>query len=72
MVAVKFWILVGPLWLIALAALAGIFRLPGGTLDVYYHDRYVVVAKTHIILATILLVVALLLLTIWHFRSRTR
>jgi heme/copper-type cytochrome/quinol oxidase subunit 1 len=66
---VKFWILVVPLWLIALAALVGIVILPGN-LDIYYHDTYMVVAKTHVILAILLLfVLPLLVLTIWHFRS---
>jgi heme/copper-type cytochrome/quinol oxidase subunit 1 len=66
---VKFWIVVGPLWLTALAALASILILPGN-LDVYYHDTYMVVAKIHVILAIFLLfVLPLLGLTIWHFRS---
>ena len=66
---VKFWILVVPLWLIAVAALVGIFILPG-SLDIYYHDTYVVVAKMQVILALLLLfVIPLLVLTIRHVRS---
>jgi hypothetical protein len=66
---VKFWIVMIPLWLIALAALAGVLILPGG-LDVYYHDTYMVVAKVHIILAILLgFVLPLLWLTIRHVRS---
>ena len=66
---VKFWIVVVPLWLIALAALVGIVIRPGN-LDIYYHDTYMVVAKIHVMLAILLLfVLPLLVLTIWHFRS---
>ena len=67
---VKFWIVMVPLWLIALAALVGMVILPGN-LDIYYHDTYMVVAKTHVMLAILLLfVLPLLVLTIWHFRLR--
>jgi heme/copper-type cytochrome/quinol oxidase subunit 1 len=66
---VKFWIVVGPLWLVALTALVGILILPGN-LDIYYHDTYIVVAKMHVVLAILLLIVLpLLWLTIWHSRS---
>jgi hypothetical protein len=66
---VKFWIVVGPLWLVALTALVGILILPGN-LDIYYHATYMVVAKMHVVLAILLLIVLpLLWLTIWHFRS---
>jgi heme/copper-type cytochrome/quinol oxidase subunit 1 len=66
---VKFWIVMGPLWSIALAGLTGISILPAD-FDVFYHDTYVVVAKSHVILATLLLVILpLLALTIRHFRS---
>jgi heme/copper-type cytochrome/quinol oxidase subunit 1 len=50
---VKFWIVLGTLWLIALAALVGI-EILSGNLDIYYHDTYMVVAKTHVILAILL------------------
>ena len=66
---VKFWIVLIPLWLIALAALVGILILPGD-LDIYYHDTYMVVAKVHIILAILLgFVLPLLVLTIRRFRT---
>jgi hypothetical protein len=66
---VKFWPVVIPLWLVALAAVAGILILPGN-FDIYYHDTYVVVTKMHAILAILLLfVLPLLVLTIWRFRS---
>jgi hypothetical protein len=66
---VTFWIIVGPLWLIAVAALVGVLMLPGN-LDIYIHDTYVVVAKIPVILAILLLVVLpLLVLTIWRVRS---
>ena len=66
---VKFWIVVGPLWLVALAALFGVLILPAN-LDIYIHDTYIVLAKTHLILVILLvLVLPLVLLTIWHLRS---
>ena len=63
---VKFWLVMIPLWLIALAALASTFLLPGD-FDIFYHDTYVVVGRTHAILLG--LVLPLLVLTIRHFRS---
>jgi heme/copper-type cytochrome/quinol oxidase subunit 1 len=48
---VKFWIVMGPLWSIALAGLTGISILPAD-FDVFYHDTYAIVAKSHVILAT--------------------
>jgi uncharacterized membrane protein len=63
---VKFWIIVGPLWLIAVAALVGVLMPPGN----YIHNTYMVVAKIHVILAVLLLfVLPLLVLTIWQVRS---
>jgi hypothetical protein len=67
--AMKFWIVVCPLWLIALSALWVTLMLPGD-LDVYFTDTYVVVRKLHLMLATLLLLVLpLVLLTIWRLRS---
>ena len=67
----KFWLVIVLLWLIALAALAGVAILPGnGFVDIYYHDTYIVVSKMHVILAILLLLVLpLLALTIGRFRS---
>jgi L-asparagine transporter-like permease len=66
---VKFWVVVIPLWLIALAALAGALNLPEN-FDIYYRDTYTVFAKVHVILAILLLLVLpLLVLTMRHFLS---
>jgi hypothetical protein len=64
-----FRIVLGVVWLIALVALLPILILPGN-LEIYIPYTQVVVAKTHLVLAILLmLVLPLLLLTIWHFRS---
>ena len=64
-----FRIVLGLVWLIAVVALLPILILPGN-LDIYIPYTHVVVAKKQLILAILLmLVLPLLLLTIWHFRS---
>ena len=66
---VKFWMVAGPLWLVALAALFGALILTENS-DIYIHDTYMVLAKTHVILGIVLLLLLpLSFLTIRHFRS---
>lgn len=64
-----FWIAVGTLWLIAMAALVGSLMLPGNV-DLYYFDYYFVVAKAHVVGAILLLfILPLLAFTVWNLRS---
>ena len=63
-------ILLWTLWVFAAAALAGALMLPG-TLDIYIEDRYLPIQRVQLILVICLLfVLPLLVLTVWHFRSR--
>ena len=65
-------ILLGFLWLFALAALAGARMLPG-TIDIYIKDRYFPVHKSSVILLiSLLFVIPLLALTVWQSGSRRR
>ena len=45
MVLLRFWILSGIGWAVALLAIAGIARIPGRSLDLYIRDRYLVCSK---------------------------
>jgi|SoiMethySBSTD1v2_1073268.scaffolds.fasta_scaffold1448168_2 hypothetical protein len=64
-----FWGVVGTLWVIALAALVAVFLLPE-SLDLYFHDTYVVVAQSHLILVIVLfLILPLTVVTILHLRA---
>ena len=70
---VRFWLLTGAGWLIALSALAALARIPGPSLDLYFRDRYVVVSKLALIGAvTLLLALPLAVATIRHVRLRGR
>jgi len=64
-----FWGVVGTLWVIALAALVAVLLLPE-SLDLYFHDTYVVVAQSHLILVIVLfLILPLTVVTILHLRA---
>ena len=64
-----FWGVVGTLWVIALAALVAVLLLPE-SLDLYFHDTYVVVAQRHLILVIVLfLILPLTVVTILHLRA---
>ena len=64
-----FWGVVGTLWVIALAALVAVFLLPE-SLDLYFHETYVVVAQSHLILVIVLfLILPLTVVTILHLRA---
>ena len=67
-----FWIAVGLLWLIAIAALVGSMMLPE-IVDLYLRDRYFVVVKAHLVVAILLLfILPLLTLTVWCLRSTNK
>ena len=69
---VTFWIAVGLLWLIAIATLVGSLMLPENV-DLYLSDRYFVVAKAHVVVATLVLfILPLLTLTVWRLRSTNK
>ena len=69
MLRVTSWIVIAALWVIAIAALTVVLMLPGD-LDVFYHDTYVVVARLHVVLGILLLLILpLLVLTVWRLRS---
>jgi heme/copper-type cytochrome/quinol oxidase subunit 1 len=57
-------------WLVALLALVGVAKLPGPALDIYIHDKYFVVSKSHLILLVLLIfVLPLAALSVRVFRS---
>ena len=60
-------ILLCTLWLLVLASLAGLARLPD-RFDIYYKDRYYVINRSSLILAVSLLIVPLLVVSIRRFR----
>jgi len=44
------------LWLIAVAAVIAIIRLPGSALDIYVKDRYFVIPKSYLIAFVIVVI----------------
>jgi hypothetical protein len=70
-VSVRFWFLTGFGWVTAAAALGALARLPQKNFDLYFHDYYVSVSKTALIVALVLgLVTPLLALTFRRLRIR--
>lgn len=65
----KFWAVAGPLWLMALAAFSRAWRLPS-SVDLYFHDSYVILAKAHVVLAVLLFLVLPLSVATWRHYSR--
>lgn len=63
-------VLLSIFWLLAMSALVGALMLPKA-LDIYIKERYVVVHRASVVLTVItLLLIPLMVLTVWHLRSR--
>ena len=56
--SVRSWIAITAGWTVALLALAAASKVPGDNLDLYFHDRYVVISKLSLIIGIVIVLVA--------------